>query len=368
MKPMIVVAAYNRPDSLKRLLLSIQNAHYETDDIVLTISLDRSESRSCAEIADGFDWPFGEKRVIEHKERQGLKKHLLFCGGQALSPQGAAIILEDDLYVAEDFYGYACSALEFSGRNPAIGGISLYNHSFNVFARLPFLPVEDGFDNWYLQLASSWGQAVTAEQWQGFRDWLDQHDGEELQCQGMPDEISAWGESSWLKYHIRYLVDTGKYFLYPRVSYTTNFTEEGEHAKRSVTELQLPLAGKIRREPVFSEPEESDAVYDAFFENTKLGNICDLYGIKYREGKLERHQMFYSLESLPFRSEASYALSMRPPEENIKKKIPGNDIRLYDLSSPDKKSGGEKKHIDYYYKGINRKKIVSYVRDSWNLS
>ena len=40
MKPAIVIAAYNRPDSLKRLLSFIDAASFIYDDIPLVISID----------------------------------------------------------------------------------------------------------------------------------------------------------------------------------------------------------------------------------------------------------------------------------------------------------------------------------------
>ena len=43
-KPAIIVIAYNREESLKRLLTSLNNAIYESDDITLIISIDKSDN------------------------------------------------------------------------------------------------------------------------------------------------------------------------------------------------------------------------------------------------------------------------------------------------------------------------------------
>ena len=367
MKPAIVVAAYNRPDALERLLGSISRAHYEEEDIPLIISIDNSGSRACLEVAERFAWEHGAKIISAKESRMGLKAHLLSCGDLSLT-YGSAIILEDDLYVAEDFYRYAARALEFSSRDERVGGVSLYCHLFHVFTRLPFRAIDDGYDNYYLQFASSWGQAVTAGQWQGFKDWLAGWDGRDLHTEKMPDEVASWSSSSWLKYHIRYLTETGKYFLYPRESYTTNFSDEGEHARKKGTELQVPLAGPMRREPVFSGLSESASVYDAFFENEALGSVSDLYGLKRRQGKLPAEGCVYSMEALPYQVKASFGLSMRPQEANILQGVPGDEIRLYDLSAAGQAPSGKGGHTAYYYRGLNRRKIWDYVQNTWNLS
>ncbi|MCR4907843.1 MAG: glycosyltransferase family 2 protein [Lachnospiraceae bacterium] len=366
MKPAIVVVTYNRVGSLKRLLSSLAAADYrERDGIPLIISVDKSDTESCAGAAEDFSWEHGEKRVIRRDERLGLKRHILECG--ALSEEyGAVVMLEDDLMVSPCFYEYAVQALQFSEKYPNIGGISLYRHRFQVFARLPFEAIEDGFDNWYFRLPSSWGQAWSADQWKGFSDWLSVHDGEEVAGTGIPSFVSAWGESSWLKYAVRYLVETDKYFLYPRLSYTTNFADEGEHASHTVTDLQVPLSrgGDAFR---FSSPEESKAVYDAYFENERLGAEADLYGIKYADTKgrklSPKGELLLSTKSLSFKVAKTYALAMKPMDANVVWDLPGEGIFLYDLKEsappPKIKSG---RLEDYFYPGMSMKKILQLLK------
>ena len=102
-RPAIVAVGYNRPESMKRLLRSIGEAHYEWDDIPLIISIDKSDVKEVQEIAEAFEWKYGAKRVSLHRERLGLRNHILECGDYAIQ-YGAVIILEDDREVAPDFY------------------------------------------------------------------------------------------------------------------------------------------------------------------------------------------------------------------------------------------------------------------------
>ena len=83
MKPAIVVVSYNRPNSLRRLLNSVKSAVYHSNDIRLIISVDYQDSHNHNEVvqlANEFDWVYGEKKIIEHKENLGLKAHVLSCG------------------------------------------------------------------------------------------------------------------------------------------------------------------------------------------------------------------------------------------------------------------------------------------------
>ena len=364
MKPAIVVIGYDRADSLKRLLGSIAAAEYAEDDITLIISLDRSGKTEVEKVAEKFIWKHGEKKVIVRKERMGLKRHILTCGNYA-DEYGSIIMLEDDLYVSPDFYNFASKALSHTVSDPRVGGVSLYNHRFNVFARLPFEAVDDGYDNWYFQFASSWGQAWTASQWDGFREWQEAHDGEDLHDAGMPSNVAEWGDSSWLKYAIRYLVDTDRYFLYPRVSETTNFADAGEHASASVTDLQVPMRAVHKGEYIFSTVEQSRARYDAFFENMDLPHPSDLYGLKMRDGAIggnTQDKFFYSVDMLPYEKVDSYGLDLRPIDANILYRTSGRRIFLYDISRPVKNGKVRKGALErYFYPGMNRKKIMNMI-------
>ncbi len=370
MSPAIVVIGYDRADSLKRLLGSIAEAQYPHDDITLIISLDKSGKADVEQTAKSFIWKHGEKKVVVRPERMGLKKHILTCGNYA-DEYGSIIMLEDDLYVSPDFYLFAEAALTATSRDPKVGGVSLYNHRFNVFARLPFEAVDDGYDNWYFQFASSWGQAWTKEQWDGFRDWQMSHDGEDLHDPGMPKDVAEWGDSSWLKYAIRYLVDTDKYFLYPRISETTNFADVGVHASGSVTDLQVPMRAVHRGEYIFSTVEQSRARYDAYFENIDLPHPSDLYGLKYRDGAVGKNTQdtfIFSTDRLPYETVDSYGLDLRPIDANILYRTTGRRIFLYDLSQPKKNVKERHGALErYFYPGMNRKKIMNLIREGFGL-
>ena len=287
--PAIVVVGYNRPDSLQRLLNSLNLANYQFDNIDLVISLDfcgGSLGNLTQKVAASFDWQHGTKRIILQPTNIGLRRHVLACG-DLTELYRAIILLEDDLSVGPDFYQFAKTALEFSDSHQSIGGASLYSHKTNFLNQLPFEPVYDGHDNYYLQIASSWGQAWTHAQWTSFRTWYNSI--EKLEQGGsshltifdgtVPQAVMNWPPTSWLKYFIHYLVANDKFFLYPHHSQATNHSDSGTHIDKPNHRWQVPLAIKNNAHR-FSNPAESLAVYDSYFEMLpeKLKQLAPILG------------------------------------------------------------------------------------------
>ncbi|SFR48403.1 GNT-I family protein [Robiginitalea myxolifaciens] len=331
----IIVIAYNRPDSLSRLLKSLNRAVYSSKDIPLIISIDRAESNGdVLTVAESFSWKHGDKQINYQEVNLGLRKHVLQCGDLS-QDYGSVILLEDDLIVARDFYNYTSQALSFAESRPYISGVSLYNHKQNVLCQKQFSPMEDGYDNWYFQFASSWGQAWTSSQWRGFREWY-KDQGVLEASDDLPAYVSAWSEKSWLKYFIQYLVETKTYFLYPKIGLSTNFGDSGTHVQESNTDYQIPLFEGVEKQYQFSDLDSSKSVYDVFFENENLNEALgvsqeeltvDLYGTKHNP------QTRYLLSSRKIERDVikRFGRKLKPRDANIIHEISGTDYFLYDM-------------------------------------
>jgi hypothetical protein len=285
--PAIVVIAFNREKSLKRLLDSIANANYSSDQIPLHISIDASENLKVKKVADEFNWTHGEKVVDVKTENYGLLKHLLSCG--ALTDKyGAIIVLEDDLVVAPNYYSYAIKANDFYCNDNKIAGVSLFTYSSEEVDFYPFEPINDGFDVHFIQVASSWGQLWNNNQWNQFNQWLnDNPQGDESL---LPDYIKKWDLSSWKKLFVSYMISTDRYFVFPNTSFSTNFEDEGTNAsKTGLFQVQLSASDRDLNLCTLSD---SNSVYDVYFEpksdcikkiNNSLADFdfeVDLYGRK----------------------------------------------------------------------------------------
>lgn len=364
----IVVVAYNRTRSLSRLLGSLEKANYPHQDIDLIISIDKAgNNQDVLNLANEFQWKQGVKRVVYQEINLGLRKHIIKCGGLSME-YGAVIVLEDDLFVSPNFYVFAEQALKFSQRELSIGGISLYNHQLNVHSRDNFSALEDGYDNWYFQFASSWGQAWTKEQWLGFMHWYD-NDPQIDNNQNVPAYVRSWSPKSWLKYHIAYLIEKNLYFLYPKISFTTNFSDAGTHVGQDSTIYQVPLDYGKEREFNFSKPRDSFSVYNSFYENVNLYKaiglgqeelMIDLYGYRPLSGR----KYILTPKILDFEILRSYGKSLKPHEANILSEIEGKEIFLYDTTTNRKNENRPnfERKVSYNFKqipfGITKKLFV----------
>ncbi len=332
--PAVVAVAFNRPASLKRLLDSLTKAHYP-DGVTLVISIDGGGDLAVRELAERFDWPFGEKRVRVHSENLGLKEHVLSCG-DLTAEYGTVIVLEDDLFVSSHFYTYAIDAQSFYREEPRVAGVSLYSHDYNETARLPFYPIDDG-DVYFMQVAASSGQSWTREQWTLFRRWLASENDERFDVPGVPTNARLWPHTSWKKYFIKYLLETERYFVYPKLSLSTNFGDKGTHYGYRTTNFQTPISTR-KAKFHFVAFDDSQAKYDAWCEispsvlaaaNPKLANISfcvDLFGVK---DASENSTDFLLTRYKGGSPRATFGMELKPLEANILLDVPGFDFGLY---------------------------------------
>ena len=80
MKPTVVVATYDRPGSLDRLLRSLEHcAAPSGTDVVISIDGGASDPDQTLAVALSFSWSSGSVRIIEHDDL-GLIRHLRRCG------------------------------------------------------------------------------------------------------------------------------------------------------------------------------------------------------------------------------------------------------------------------------------------------
>lgn len=350
--PSIVVVAYDRPGSLSRLLRALTDAEYPEGNIPLVISLDHSKNPACRNLADTFEWPHGEKTVLEQPIHLGLKAHILQCG-DLTKTLGPVILLEDDLLVAPHFYRFAQSALEQYEANAEIGGISLYAYEVTESAFAPFHPLDDDSDVYFLQFPSSWGQAWTPDQWTAFREWFAKNPSigpDEL----IPDFLREWPSTSWKKHFARYLLAQDRYFVYPKISLSTNFSDPGTHAD-SAALFQVPLDLSARNYR-FSELKDSLNRYDIFFELkpdalnqltpqfAQFDYSVDLYGNK----DPDFWQGEYLLTTRPTpQFPTRFGLKMFPPALNVKFQVEGSEIYFGPAAevNPEKQQAGS-----HYYR------------------
>lgn len=339
----VIAIGYNRPDGVKRLLDSLETADYDGDEVDLIVSIDNSGSDRVEKLANAYDWTHGVKTVRTFPERQGLRKHILKCGDYVHEYEAIAVF-EDDIIASRSFYHYMKAAVNKYQNDDNIAGISLYSHKWNVHANKPFDPSYSGKDCYFMQFAQSWGQVWMRNQWLDFAKWYKEQT-EYGDNPHIPSGVKKWPETSWLKYHIKYCIEQNKYFVYPYISFSTCFSDIGEHMKEKDTHLQVPMVNKLKTHFDFPNFSSDQAVYyDSYFERIFANEVIypgidnseisvDLYGMK--ENCFKKKYLL-TVKNLSYKRIASFGLEIKPLEENIIEHIPGQVIKLYDLGIEDK--------------------------------
>lgn len=326
----IVTVGYNRLNSLKRLLHSLQSAKYVHGDIPLVISIDASEDEILYEYVRNFEWEHGTKYVNIQEERLGLRGHILQCGDLTRFFR-AVIILEDDIFVSEYFYSYVEQAVEFYYDEDRVGGISLYQNE--IMRDLPVIYMNDGSDTYLKQAPASWGECWTDRQWSQFKVWYDNFSDDRFLDIDIPEHIKNW-EKAWSKYYYAYLKENSRYFVFPQVSHTTCFADAGEHSSVTTSVGQANLI--MGTHNYFFRPFDEMVRYDSYNNNEAiyewLGLLQDELCIDFCCNNINIRKCRYLLTPAIKKCKVikSFAMTMRPVELNIKYGIEGNDLFLYD--------------------------------------
>lgn len=364
-KDVIVVMGYNRPKSLTRLLNALDNCNYSVS-VDLIISLDKSDKQfELKKIATDFNWKYGDKSLKIQEQRLGLRNHVLSCGDLVENYEGL-VMFEDDIVPSDFFYDYIIQAKSSYKNIDDIAGISLYSPTINEMVEKPFIPISSKYDVFFIQSASSWGQYWTKDMWYKFRKWYLKNDSILKNTGDMPDKIYSWPKTSWKKYFMKYLVETNRYFVYPYISLSTNFSDVGQHVHQEMSLYQVPIL-LDQREYVLPSFEEG-IKYDAFFELdlcsvkdkyiTELKTCMDIYGSK---NFFSEYNYLLSVNKYDYEIVESYGLNYKPQELNFLKKNYGNQIYLYNLSKECKfnKSINKTRNLSFY-SSLNWKDSMKY--------
>lgn len=196
----------------------------------------------------------------------------------------------------------------------------------------------------FVQYACSWGQIWTKDRWNDFYEWYEKNkDKDFMDYSQIPINVKKWGNNSWLKFHVIYTVLNNKYFVYPQIGLTSNFTDGGTHNRVSGIAYQCNVYYNNKEEIKFrfEKLENAYNVYDAFFENVYLNRIlksknqviADFYGEKEEDFNQQETPFVLSTKMYNYEILDSFSLQMYPYEMNIINGIEGDDIFLYNRNN-----------------------------------
>jgi glycosyltransferase involved in cell wall biosynthesis len=365
-RPAVVIPAYRRAEALSKLLRSVNEAEYPEEGCTLIISLEGGVDEVVVQVAEEFQFNHGEKEIVRHSEKLGLKSHIYTSAGYS-QEFGSVIVLEDDLIVSPAYYFYAVRALQAYEHAESIAGIALYAQRFNETAQLPFEPMPSYYAGYFMMLACSWGQAWTAGQWSSYQKWREESSVPlQINDHRIPQNIRNWPGESWKREFNYYLAETERTIFYPYKSVSTNSSHYGgENMSGTGSLFEVPLVCLPHGIDSLTFPESDEALisYDMYmeangsyvekmtgFENNKI--TFDLYGTKPVEMLQKKHWVFTSKET--GNPKRTYDLKRIPIEWNLKD--PLNDFSnhaFFSLAQSAKAAGFTKKRWAYIQLAIH---------------
>ncbi|KAM0752055.1 hypothetical protein T439DRAFT_379182 [Meredithblackwellia eburnea MCA 4105] len=295
----VTVVTNNRPASLFRLLTALQDAHYFTDEVSLSLNLEQTADRVTQRLVDDFQWHFGTV-TLRHRIVLGGLMPAIVESWYPASNDTYGVFLEDDVEVSPMFYAWLKFTILYyryytpmRERSQRLFGVSLYQQRNNELdllkGRVPF-DAHKIFEAMsipptlpYLsQVPCSWGAVYFPEVWREFHSYLALRLSEmalSISESIVPEIRSNKWRTSWKKYFIELVYMRGYVMLYPNyadfVSFSNNHLEKGTHIHISVVDekrkrqFDVPLMG--RNGSILDLPEGRLPHWDAL-------PVVDLWG------------------------------------------------------------------------------------------
>jgi len=172
----IHVLTYLRTNSLKRLLKSLAQSHYDSDvvDLKIMIDLPAGETKhnpSVVKAAEEFSWAFGEKIVHLQPKNVGLYGQWIDSWQPEEKTQTLGALLEDDLEVSPFWYRWTKRAHAAYGHRDDILGYTLQRATLNAAGGASINGGPAGVNNYMYRLIGTWGFIPHPKKWRQFRLW-----------------------------------------------------------------------------------------------------------------------------------------------------------------------------------------------------
>ena len=138
----IIAIGCSRPDGLLKSLNSAKALHDLPLSTKLHICIDGcSGNDNVVEVADSFEWPFGEKRITRRDRPFGLSHHITSCWEEP-KPNDWALFLEDDCILSPHAFSAFQEARLIRSQHPRkdqIIGIAMHDSRVNQYCWKDFV-------------------------------------------------------------------------------------------------------------------------------------------------------------------------------------------------------------------------------------
>ena len=161
----VVLAAYARPDHVRRTLEALAANHGAADtDVFVYCDGARGEQDREAVLATrtviGNAAGFRSISIVERETNIGLAQNIILAVTEIVVDRGQVIVLEDDIVTSPGFLQFMNQALDQFRDRPEVWHISGWNYPIETSG------LDDAF---FLRVMNCWGWATWSDRWQHFQ-------------------------------------------------------------------------------------------------------------------------------------------------------------------------------------------------------
>jgi hypothetical protein len=271
----IIVIVFNRAQSMRRLLESLNRADYYGDNVTVDVWIDRSKKTgeidgATYRAAVEFQFLPGSLTVHNHSQHVGIYGQWMDTWHPVADSREIAVILEDDLTVSRHFYKWLKAVHKKYGTESGekvtkINGFSMQGISMKHGGAAGDLHAPEPNIVFLYPVVGSWGFSPNRVNWMNFIAWY-KHASKIPSFQPLVPNLvpTAWfkacikegrADSMWTMWHIYYAYTLrGEVTLYPNLprsqGLSINWREPGLHYKHAKPNQTWPLLVEWKEEYV----------------------------------------------------------------------------------------------------------------------
>ena len=172
----IVVLAYNRAESLRKCLMSLNTVDYEGSKVSLHVWIDRHNETNTLhaptlKVATTFTFLYGTYSYHIQPNHVGIQGQWLNTWRPSKNCTEIALILEDDMTVSRYFWRWLRAAHVAYGNRADVSGYGLA-HPGMEHVHATFLDIPAMYNVYLYRVICTWGFAPRAESWRQFQNWF----------------------------------------------------------------------------------------------------------------------------------------------------------------------------------------------------
>ncbi|CAO3670116.1 unnamed protein product [Rhizopus stolonifer] len=259
----IMVSVTKKNDNLKRLLSSLDSAHFMGDNVDLTLLMDYTTDHAIHQTVNHYAWSHGPK-YLRHRIASAHRMAQFAESWYPTSNNEYAILLDTELELSPHFYIWAkYAALRYRRSSQRLFGISLYRPELietDPEGRRLF--TERPSSTFLMQWPAYSGALFFPEHWREFHDYLTtrlaDREGFGMQEVNVPKSRSNEWKLSWRRYFEELVYLRSYVMLYPPVSLSTRHVELKKKSQRekyadALVLYDVPLMTEMKVLPAWKD-------------------------------------------------------------------------------------------------------------------